>query len=163
MFSSELLPIYLNDHLALATAGRDLARRTAKQNEGSEMGAFLDDLAGQVEADLKQLEDVMERLAIKRDPVKTGATWLGEKLGRLKLNGRLISYSPLSRVIEVEGLIAAVRANASLWRTLAAAAADDQRLADIDFAHLTARSEEQVEGLTAQHAQAVELMLAEDA
>ena len=161
MFSSELMPIYLNDHLAMATAGRDLAKRAAKQNEGTEMGRFLDDLAAQIAADFQQLEDVIDRLGVKRDPFKARATWLGEKLGRLKLNGRLTSYSPLSRVIEIEGLTAGVRAKAALWRALAAAAAQDQRLADIDFTHLIARADEQAEGLAAQHAVAIELMLAE--
>ena len=161
MFSSELLPIYLNDHLAMATAGRDLARRAAKQNAGTDMGRFLDDLAGQIDADFQQLEDVMQRLGVKRDPVKTGATWLGEKLGRLKLNGRLTSYSPLSRVIEIEGLMAIMRANGALWRTLAAAAPGEPRIAEVDFSHLAARADEQVGGLTAQHDEAVGLMLAE--
>jgi hypothetical protein len=32
--------------------------------------------------------------------VKIGAGWLAEKLGRLKLNGRLLEYSPLSHLIE---------------------------------------------------------------
>lgn len=161
-FSSELLPIYLNDHFAAATAGRDLARRAANQNEGSELGEFLDDLASQVEADRQQLEDVMEALEVKRDVVKTSATWLAEKLGRLKLNGRLLSYSPLSRVIELEGLIAGVHAKAALWRTLAVASPDEPRLADFDFAHLITRAAEQIEGLERHHTGAVELMLADD-
>ena len=35
------LAIYLNDHLAGSTAGVELARRTAHENDGSELGAFL--------------------------------------------------------------------------------------------------------------------------
>ena len=160
MFSGELLPIYLNDHLAGATAGCDLARRAAKSNEGSELGDFMDDFAAQLDADRAQLEDVMARLDVSRDPLKTGAGWLAEKLGRLKLNGRLLEYSPLSRVIELEGLIAGVNAKIALWRTLAAAAPDEQRIADIDFVHLIARGEEQLVGLTGHHAGAVDAMLA---
>src|SRR5690349_6467802 len=98
--SRDLLPIYLNDHLAGANAGRDLARRAAHSNQGTELGDFLDWLAGEVEADRAQLVDVMERLDVSRDPLKAGAGWLAEKLGRLKPNGRLLEYSPLSRVIE---------------------------------------------------------------
>jgi hypothetical protein len=160
MFSSELLPIYLNDHLAGSSAGLDLAKRTAKENEGTEFGEPLKDLAAQIEADRAVLEDVLARLDVKRDQLKVGAGWLGEKLGRLKLNGRLLEYSPLSRVIELEGLIAGVNAKLALWRTLAAAAADEPRIADIDFVHLIARGEEQLVGLTGHHAGAVEAMLA---
>src|SRR4051794_39162831 len=131
MFSSELLPIYLNDHLAGATAGRELAQRAAGANERTEFGPFLEDLAGQIAADHAQLEDVMERLDIGVDNLKVGALWLGENLGRLKLNGRLLDYSPLSRVIELEGLTAGVRGKLALWRTLAAAAPQEPRIADI--------------------------------
>jgi hypothetical protein len=163
VFSRELLPIYLNDHLALATAGRDLARRAAGSNDGAELGDFLADLAAQIEADRAQLLDVMTELEIGEDSLKVGAVWLAEKLGRLKLNGRLLDYSPLSRVIELEGLASGVRGKAALWRALAAAVPAEPRLASFDFAHLTARAEEQLEAIDAQHARAVELMLAETA
>src|SRR4051794_27409693 len=116
MFSTDLLPIYLNDHLAASTLGRDLARRAAGSNQGTEFGDFLTDLAGQIEADRAQLEDVMARLDVKPDPLKIGGAWLAEKVGRLKLNGRLLSYSPLSRVVEIEALIAGVHGKRALWR-----------------------------------------------
>ena len=67
--SRELLPIYLNDHLAAATGGCELARRAARQNEGTELGSFLEDFAAQIEADRAQLEDVMTRLEVTRDPI----------------------------------------------------------------------------------------------
>src|SRR3954447_12007959 len=101
--SSELLPIYLNDHLAAATGGCDLAKRAAGSNDGTELGEFLTWFVAEAEADRAQLEDVMGRLDVGRDQLELGAVWLAEKLGRLKLNGRLVEYSPLSRVIELEG------------------------------------------------------------
>jgi hypothetical protein len=158
--SRDLLTIYLNDHLGGATGGCDLARRVAGSNQGTELGDALEELAAQIAADRAQLEDVMARLGVKRDPLKVGAGWLAEKLGRLKLNGRLLEYSPLSRVIELEGLMAGVNAKIALWRTLAAAAPDDPRIADIDFVNLVARGEEQLEILQTHHATAVEEMLA---
>jgi hypothetical protein len=161
MFSGDLLPIYLNDHLALATAGRDLARRAAGSNAGTELGDFLADLAAQLDADRDQLVNVMAELDVGEDAVKVGAAWLGEKLGRLKLNGRLLDYSPLSRVIELEGLASGVCGKLALWRTLAAAAAADPRLAAFDFVHLTERAREQLDGIERHHAGAVEAMLAE--
>src|SRR4051794_21751440 len=159
MFSSELLPIYLNDHLTLATAGRDLARRSAGSNKGTELGDFLTDLAADVTADREKLVDVMARLDVGADRVKVAAGWLGEKLGRLKLNGRLLEYSPLSRVIELEGLIAGVNAKLALWRTLAAAAVEEPRIADVDFAQLIERAREQLEALEAHHGTAAAAML----
>ena len=158
--SRELLPIYLNDHLAAATAGVDLAKRAAGQNAGNEFGEFLHDLAGEVDAHRNLLEDVMARLDVRRDQAKIGAGWLAEKLGRLKLNGRLVEYSPLSRVIEFEGLIAGSHARRNLWRTLAAAAPEEPRIADIDFVHQVQRVDEQLERLEQLHESAVGAMLA---
>jgi hypothetical protein len=163
MFSSELLPIYLNDHLAGSTVGRGLAWRTAGENRGTEFGDFLTELASEIDEDRAQLKDVMARLEVSEDQLKVGAGWLTEKLGRLKLNGRLTEYSPLSRVLELEGLATGVRGKLSLWRLLALAAPDEPRIADIDFAHLIERAESQMAGIDAHHARAAELMLAADA
>ena len=159
--SRELLPIYLNDHLAASTAGVDLAKRAAGQNAGNDYGEYLHEFAAEAEADRNQLEDVMARLDVTRDQVKIGAGWLAEKLGRLKLNGRLVAYSPLSRVIELEGLIAGSHARRNLWRTLAAASPNEPRIADIDFVHLVGRVDEQLTKLDELHERAIDAMLAE--
>ena len=159
LFSRELLPIYLNDHLAGATAGCELARRAARANKGTETGDFLEQFAAQTEAHRAQLEDVMARLGVGRDPLKVGGAWLAEKAGRLKLNGRLLDYSPLSRVLELESLIIAVQGRQSLWRTLWLAAPDNPPIADIDFATLVEESERHLASLKEHHADAVEMML----
>ena len=39
------------------------------------------------------------------------AGWVAEKAGRLKLNGSLLTYSPLSRLVELEGLSLGVEGN----------------------------------------------------
>jgi hypothetical protein len=158
--SRDLLSIYLNDHLAASTGGCELARRAAGSNQGTELGDFLADFAAEAEAHRAQLEDVMLRLGVRRDDIKVGAGWVAEKFGRLKLNGRLFSYSPLSRVVEFEALIAGSSARELLWRTLAAAAPDEPRIADIDFVDLLQRAEEDTAGLREHHAAAITEMLA---
>jgi len=49
---------------------------------------------------------------------KVAAGWMGEKAGRLKLNGRLLSRSPHSDVLELELRRLGVEGKASCWRTL---------------------------------------------
>ena len=44
--------------------------------------------------------------------------WTGEKLGRLKLNGQLLGYSPLSRLIELEGLMLGIAGKLAMWIAL---------------------------------------------
>jgi hypothetical protein len=158
--SHDLLPIYLNDHLAGATVGCELARRAAGSNRGTELGDFLTDFAAEVDAHRRQLEDVMMRLDVSRDRVKVAGGWLAEKAGRLKLNGRLFEYSPLSRVVELESLIIASQGRESLWRALAVLAPDEPRIVDIDFVMLVTDAEASIRALKEHHVVAIQQMLA---
>ena len=113
-----LLAIYLNDHLAAATGARDLARRATSSNRGSEYGPFLERLAGEIAEDRESLIAIMRTLKVRVDPLKVLVGWGAEKVGRLKLNGRLLGYSPLSRVVELETLYLGVHGKLALWRSL---------------------------------------------
>lgn len=91
----ELLAIYLNDHLAGATLGVELARRLRGSNEDDPgFGPVLAEVCAEIEADRETLKAVMDRLGVSQSKLKPLAAVLGERLGRLKLNGRLWSYSP---------------------------------------------------------------------
>ncbi|HEV3379296.1 MAG TPA: hypothetical protein VG126_18630 [Thermoleophilaceae bacterium] len=114
----KLLRIYLQDHLAGSTGGVELARRARGANEGTPYGTSLAKLADDIEADRRTLESIMEDLGFGPDRAKNIGFWLAEKAGRLKLNGQISGYSPLSRMIEVEGLITGVNAKRSMWLTL---------------------------------------------
>src|SRR4051812_27793455 len=127
-----LLAIYLNDHLAGATAGVELARRVRASNrEDDEFGAPLDRLCTEVEADRETLAGLMDQLEIKRDPLKPGVAWAVEKLGRLKLNGQLTGYSPLSRQVELEGLLIGIAGKEQMWKALAQTLG--QKSGEVDF------------------------------
>lgn len=115
---SDLLAIYLRDHHAGATAGLEVARRSARSNRGSELGAFLERLAREIEEDRAELERIMRARGVRPSRPKDAGAWLAAKAGRLKLNGRLRSYSPLSRVLELEGLTIGVTGKLALWRAL---------------------------------------------
>jgi hypothetical protein len=78
---------------------------------------------------------------------KVLAGWAAERVGRLKLNGRVLERSPLSSVIELEGLQLGVRGKWALWRTLRALAEDDARLDPARLDGLVRRAEEQVDTL----------------
>jgi hypothetical protein len=138
---SDLLAIYLNDHLAGSTVGVELARRARGSNEGTGLGDFLVTLTAEIEEDRDTLQDVMEAVDAGRDRLKVTGAWAGEKLGRLKLNGSLLGYSPLSRVVEVEGLRLGVEGKACLWKMLRELA--DPRLSGFDFDALIVRAERQ--------------------
>jgi hypothetical protein len=147
MANTKLLQIYLNDHLAGSVAGLELARRALHNNEGTELGDFLRQLVDEVEEDRATLENLMERLELKKNVFKQSAGWMAEKAGRLKLNGRITGYSDLSRVLELEGLTIGVGGKLSLWEGLRAIEGHDPRLATFDFDTLIERARSQIAGL----------------
>jgi hypothetical protein len=142
-----LLATYLNDHLAGATAGRELARRSASSNRGSALGEFLSGLAEEIEEDRDALLAVMAELRIGVDRIKVLGGWTIEKLGRLKPNGRVLSYSPLSPLLELEGLLLGIHGKLALWLALKEIGVDEPALAAIDLAGLAARAERQLAAL----------------
>jgi len=155
-----LLAIYLNDHLAGATVGHELARRAAHSNRAHpDYGPVLSGLAQEIGEDRRALLAVMSTLGVKVDRLKVLAGWGGEKIGRLKLNGRLRSYSPLSRLVELEGLALGVQGKLSLWRTL------DRLNVDVgdavpDLGELQRRAQDQLERIEACRQRAVDDALA---
>jgi hypothetical protein len=133
------LEIYLNDHLAGACGGVELARRLRAGNrDDAVFGETLSRVCAEIEADRAVLERVIEGLGYRPSKAKPAAAWVAETLGRLKLNGQLRGYSPLSRLIELEGLLIGITGKIGLWETLTELGAG-QGLG-IDFEQLTARA-----------------------
>jgi hypothetical protein len=75
--------------------------------------------------------------------VKPTLAIAAERISRLKLNGRLRSYSPLSRFLELDVLAMGLEGKKLLWSTLRDAAGLAGRLPEIDFEHLIRRAEAQ--------------------
>jgi hypothetical protein len=143
------LPVYLNDHLAGAMLGVELARRVRAANrDRAELGEQLKQICAEIEADRGTLERLMDRLEIRRSLVKPAGAWFAEKLGRFKLNGRLHGYSPLSRVVELELLHVGITGKKQMWEVLEQTFGGE--LTGFDFQQLAERAALQrakVEGL----------------
>lgn len=161
LLGSDLLGIYLNDHLAGSTAGLELARRARGSNEGTPLGDFLAGFVVELEEDRVALEAMMDRLGVGKDRLKIGAAWAGEKAGRLKLNGSVTSYSPLSRLVEVEGLLIGVSGKRAGWLGLLEIAPREPRLDVEELERLVSRAEAQLSGLRSHHAAAARVALVE--
>lgn len=137
------LGIYLNDQLALGVAWRELARRTARNNRGTDLGTAVEGVAQAIAEDVDTFGNIMKRLGVGRSPVKAPLTWLAERIGRFKPNGKLAGYSPLSRFEELEFLAMGIDGKKQLWTTLRDAAGLRTRLPDVDFEALIRRAEDQ--------------------
>ena len=143
----DMLGIYLNDHLAGATAGGELAHRVARSHRDREEAVPLRRLAAEITQDRSALLDIMASLGVTARAYKVGAAWIGEKAGRLKFNGSLLARSPLSDLEELEILRLGVEGKAAGWRTLRARADTDARLDAGRLDELISRASRQVEEL----------------
>jgi hypothetical protein len=159
LLSRDLLTVYVNDHLAGGAFGRDLAARTLAANRGTEFEAPLAALATAIEEDLRSADEIRARLGIPRDRVKAAGGWAAEKVGRLKPNGQLTGYSPLSRLLELEGLAGGVQAKRSLWQALRVLAPREPRLDTEELDRLIARADEQLDELESLRPRAAALAL----
>jgi hypothetical protein len=138
----KLLGIYLNDHLAGSVVGGNLAKRIARQNEGNEYGTKVAQIAREIDEDQATLREVMNRAGVRRKQLRLVVARLTEVASRLKRNGRLVGYSPLSRVLELEGLTMGITGKLELWRSLGALE-NGSGIGGFDFTALAARAADQ--------------------
>jgi hypothetical protein len=147
LIGRDYLKIYLEDHYAGATAGLELARRTAGANSGTPYGDVLEPIAREIEEDRDSLRAIMTAFGVGPDRFKVAGAWAGEKAGRLKLNGHLASYSPQSRVVEIEGLVVGVMGKRCLWAALRHIVPQETRLDVEELDRLLLRAERQIADL----------------
>lgn len=147
----EMLSTYLDDHRVGAAGGRSLVRRMANENSDTGWAEKLVALADEIEADVRTLDEVRRSLGVRGGLVKRGLTRLAAEAGRLKLNRRLVGYSPLSRVLEAEAMMAGVTARKCLWSAMQSRGEVGDQTARFDFAALEKKAVEHIELLTEFH------------
>ncbi|MGB3735617.1 MAG: hypothetical protein WA964_11715, partial [Ilumatobacter sp.] len=95
-----------------------------------ELGRLLGRIAHQNTVDQTVVDALLDRIDETTNPLKKLGALLAERLGRLKLNGQLRGYSPLSRVVELEALLASTAVRRSMWNTVVALGIDDDTTSD---------------------------------
>lgn len=151
--AADLLGLYLRDHWALAGAGAALARRVHHNNRDTPWGHQLERVARDIDDDEDQLDAIRHALGAEGGRARRTAALVGERLARLKLNGRLLHYSPLSRVYEAEGLVSGITAKRQLWLTLSEAVGPT--CAGADLGVLVERADDQLATVAGFHRWAV--------
>lgn len=149
MAEPELLDTYLNDHLAGATAGVDLANEIAEDSRDTALGPEMTRLATDIEADRQSLVEIMDALGIEKGAVKQAIGWMAEKMSRLRLNRAAAGSDELSLLLSIEALSMGVEAKRSLWQALAVVAPAVPGLSAVELSTLEQRAEDQIARLVA--------------
>ena len=144
----ELLGIYCNDHLASATGGIELVARMLSTHKGDRFEEPLEQLLSELREEKTAYLKIMSALDIPVRQYKQLGVWLAEKVSRGKLNGRLLSRSPLSDLVEFEFLASGVRAKRSGFETLRIAADVEPRLPKDELERLIDQAHRQYQWLT---------------
>jgi hypothetical protein len=135
------LAIYLNDHLTGSMLGVNLAERIVEENEENEYGRGMEPIVESIADDRQTLREVMDRLDVRKRRIRVAGARVGELATRLKPNGKLVGYSPLSRVMELEGLVMGITGKLELWRALGQLG--EPRLREFDFEELARSAQAQ--------------------
>lgn len=124
----DLLGVYCNDHLAASAGGIELVKRMLGHHNGTPYQEHLERLLSELREEQDAIFGAMAALGLPVRQYKLLASWVGEKLARGKLNGRLLSRSPLSDLVEFEFIATAVLGKRAGFETLRVIAAADSRL-----------------------------------
>lgn len=117
--TAKLLGIFMQENLGVLIVNRRLAERCRGSNPSGPLGGFLAVLGDELEDERAALEEAMLSKGVRPTRLKNAVLGSSEKLGRLKFNGTLFSYSDLSRVYELHGLCLLTHHRIFLWQTLA--------------------------------------------
>ena len=146
--NTDLLTIYANDHLAASVGGIELVKRMIGAQRGSLYEQPLRELLVELREENDSLEGILRALDLPVRRYKQVGLWVGEKVSRAKLNGRLLTRSPLSSLVEFEFLTSAVRAKRSGFETLLEVASVDDRVDQALLEELIDQANRQHEWLT---------------
>jgi len=142
MTSTKVLGTYLNDHLAGANVGVELARRLHERAGAEPDAVTLGRLAEEIENDRNELRRLIEQLGVAGHPLKKAAGWFAGKVHRL--TAKLPSGGEdLGMLLEIEALALGIGGKLKLWQALLAVAPAHPRLVEADLIRLAARAREQ--------------------
>ena len=148
--ADKALDVYLNDHLAGAMLGSDLAQQIQRQQVNAPLGQLMESLAPQIEEDRQTLIGLMAGLGISKNPVKQAGAWVAEKASRVKFGGLSSGEPELGTFMAVESLALGVQGKLGLWRALQQVGDQHPAFASVNLDELIDRAHAQYDLLEAE-------------
>jgi hypothetical protein len=134
--------VYLNDHLAGATAGADLAKQAAERHDG-ELGEFFAQLADEVGADYNTLTSLMDQMDAHASGAKEVLAKAGSEISEAKFSGESMDDPEFGTFITLETLSIGVEGKLCMWKALKVVADDYPELSSTDIDTLIERAQSQ--------------------
>jgi hypothetical protein len=141
--ANEDLATYLNDHLAGSVVAVELMDNLETAYAETPIANFVNGIRLEVEADQRELQELMSQLEISESRTRQASAWLTEKLTELKLRLDDSAHGNLRLFESLEALSLGIEGKKSLWLALAAAAEISPQLGLLDYKRLQARAEQQ--------------------
>lgn len=114
-----LLRHYMADHLAGATVGVQRIKRMSADYVDTPVFPEISEAAEAIRRERVFLIELMKRQGFPRAMGSAALAWAGERVGRLKPNGRLpLDRSPSTLVLEAEMMLSAVTGKLHGWSTM---------------------------------------------
>ena len=141
------IDVYLNDHLAGAMLGSDLAEQIQTHSDGTALGELMELLAPEIEQDRQTLIELMQQLDSSTNPVKQATAWVAEKASRAKFKGMTSGDPELGTFMALETLVLGVRGKACMWTALRQVADQHPAIASLNLEELIDRARAQEDAL----------------
>ncbi len=145
--ADKAIDVYLNDHLAGAMLGRDLAEQIRSRSHGTALGQLMESLAPEIEQDRQTLIELMRRVGSSKNPVKQATAWIAEKVSRAKFSGMTSRDPELGTFMALETLALGVRGKACMWTALKQVADEHPPIASMNLDELIDRAHTQQDAL----------------
>ena len=113
----EPLHVYLNDHLAGATAGVELVK-TAAENHDGELGEFFAQLADEISADHNTLTSLMDQMDAHASGAKEVLAKAGSVVSEAKFSGESTDDPEFGTFLTLETLSIGVEGKLCMWKAL---------------------------------------------
>jgi len=139
----ESIEVYLNDHLAGATAGVNLVEQAADRHRSDDLGEFFAPLAAEIKADLETLETLIEDMNVDKSASKVALAEVGSKVAAPKFNAEGAGNKHLGDFVTLETLSIGVEGKRCMWVALQAVADAYPELGALDLSALEGRAQNQ--------------------
>ncbi|MDP2709586.1 MAG: hypothetical protein Q8O56_00085 [Solirubrobacteraceae bacterium] len=146
------LDTYLNDHLAGATAGTNLAKMASEEHQTDEHGPFFSEIHAAIKSDYETLQQLIAALGVDESASKTALAELGSKMMGPKFTAG--DDDDLNAFVTLETLSIGVEGKVCMWKALKTIAGDHPEFAPFDVDALLERAISQRERIEAERQKA---------